>query len=229
MATPLAGPHGVGTTKGDLFIVDVNEELERVPIGVDGQLLQADSSEDVGVKWVDLADIARATMWGDGLSAIFKKINLGAGALSNPQTKSRGTHSVLAFDDSSIEGIVWQQAMPQIYSDNDLVLSLYWVAGTAVMGDVIWAAGFERDQDAGHDIDSESFAALKTAAASTAPGSAGIIQKASLTFTQAEADAIVAGDPFRLFIQRTGDDGSDDMVGDAQLVRWVLNEAIGAP
>jgi hypothetical protein len=39
------------TTKGDLF--GYSTEGARIPVGTDGQLLKADSTEAVGVKWVD--------------------------------------------------------------------------------------------------------------------------------------------------------------------------------
>jgi len=225
MATPRVGALGVGTTKGDLYIVNEDLDLERVPVGTDDQVLVADSTTVLGVAWKDPGFVNNVSFQADAVDAIFKNFNLGAGALPNPQTKTRGTHALLAFADASIQGIAWQKFMPTGYSTGSSIkVSIYWVSATAVIGDVIWGAAFERDNAAGHDIDLDDFAALQTFAASTAPGTSGVIQVATFTFTQAQADAVSFGDPLRLFVQRTGNAVGDTMAGDAQLVRVVVEE-----
>lgn len=161
----------------------------------------------------------------DATDAIFEEINLGSGAIANPDTGVRGTHAVLNFEKATVRGIPWQKFMPAGYDGtNNLRVSLYWVALAATTGNVVWAAAFERDNAGGDDIDSESFAALQTAAPSAAPGTAGVIAKATIDFTQAQADAIAAGEPLRLFVQRTSSDGSDTMADTAQLLRVVVEE-----
>ncbi len=52
MSGPRTGDLGVGYTKGDLFVVDANGELQRLPVsGVDGRRLVARASEPLGVAW----------------------------------------------------------------------------------------------------------------------------------------------------------------------------------
>jgi hypothetical protein len=225
MATPRVGALGVGTTKGDLYVVDTNGELERLPVGLDGQVLFSDSTDPtLGVKWADPTFAIKASFGMDAVDAVFKKIDLGAGVINNPAAKSRGTHSVLAFDDATVQGIPWQNEMPLSYTAGSGVLvKIYWVAATAIAGDVIWAAAFENDANP-NNILTDSFAAIQTAPASTAPGVLGNVQVATVTFTSAQIDAIVAGNPLRLFVQRTGTAVGDTMVGDAQLVRVVVEE-----
>ena len=231
MVTPLVGALGVAEGQGDLFVRDVNGDLERIPIGTEEQVLitrlgaVGPSGTVIDIEWADIAKLSRANFMVDGTDAVFKKIDLGGGAIPNPQSKTRGTHSVLAYDDAAVQGIPWQRFMPQNYSGDDLTLNIYWVADGAIVGDVIWAAAFERD-DVGHNVDADAFAALQTAAASTAPGTNGDIALATIAFTQAQADAIAAGEPLRLFIQRTADDVGDTLVGDAQIVRAVLVENV---
>jgi len=225
MSTPRVGALGVGTTKGDLYVVNDLLELERVPVGADDQVLVADSLTPEGVAWKDPGFLNNVSFQADAVDAIFKNINLGAGAIANPQAKTRGTHAVLAFNDAAVRGIPWQKFMPNGYSTGSLIeVDIYWVADTAVVGDVIWGAAFERDQAAGHDIDTDDFAALQTFPASTAPATAGVIQVATFQFTQAQADAVAAGNPLRLFVQRTGTAVGDTMAGDAQLLRVVVSE-----
>jgi hypothetical protein len=220
---------------GDIYVIDVDLNLQRLPKGTLNQVLvtipgalNEPGGTQVDLAWKDPTFVSRASLFVDALDPVFNKIDIAPNGVTNlPTVKNRGTNSVLPFDAGVIEGIAWQRAMPLIYTAGAaLELKIYWVADTAIVGDVIWAAAFERDNAAGHDIDADDFAALQTAPASTAPGVAGVIQVATIPFTSAQIDAVVAGDPFRLFIQRTATDGGDTMAGDAQLVRAVLEEVI---
>jgi hypothetical protein len=230
MGTPRVGALGVADAVGDIYVVNSNGDLARLNKGTDEQVLISktgavnDQGDTVDLEWEDISKLARASLMVDATDAIFKKIDLG-GVINNPQPKTRGTHSVLAYGAASVQGIAWQRYMPQIYSGDDLTLNIYWVAQTAILGDVVWAAAFEREE-AGHNVDTDAFAALQTAAVSTAPGVLGDIAVVSIPFTQAQADAVAAGEPFRLFIQRTGDAVGDTMAGDAQIVRAVLTENV---
>jgi hypothetical protein len=231
MVTPLVGALGVAEVQGDLFVRDVNGDLERLPKGAEEQVLitrigaVGPSGTIIDLAWEDINKLSRASIMADATDAVFKRVDLGGGAIPNPQSRTRGTHAVLSYDDTMIQGIPWQRFMPQIYSGDPLTLNIYWAAITAIAGDVIWAAAFERDSEVvPTNVDTDSFAALQTAAASTAPGTLGDITKATIAFTQAQADGILAGEPMRLFIQRTADAGGDTMVGDAQLIRAVLVE-----
>jgi len=51
MAAPRTGPLAVGLTKGDLYGVDANGNLERLPVGADGAALVADSAQALGLKY----------------------------------------------------------------------------------------------------------------------------------------------------------------------------------
>ena len=228
MVAPRVGSLGVATTQGDIYVVDENGDLERLPKGTEEQVLitrigaVGPDGTIIDLEWSDITTLARSSLQVDATDAVFKRVDIG-GSIPNPQAKTRGTHSVLAYDAAAVQGIPWQRYMPQLYSGDDLTLNIYWVADGAIVGDVVWAAAFERNE-ASHNVDADSFAALQTAAVSTAPGTDGDIALATIPFTQAQADAIVAGDPFRLFIQRTADAVGDTMLGDAQIIRAVLVE-----
>lgn len=223
MATPRVGALGVGTTKGDLFVVNDSFELERVPVGASKQVLTSDPTSPLGVAWKDPNFVQNVSLQCDAADAIFKTVTLG-GVVANPAPATRGTHAVLGFNDTTVQGIPWQKSLPVGYTAGaNLRVNIYWVAATAVADDVVWAAAFERD-NAGRDITADGFAALQTAAPSAAPATAGVIQLATITFTQAQADSVAAGEPFRLFVQRTASDPGDTMVGDAQIVRVVVEE-----
>jgi hypothetical protein len=57
------------TTKGDTIVHDGTDNV-RLPVGTDGQVLQADSSQTEGVRWVDLGQgtVASVTVSGTGIT-----------------------------------------------------------------------------------------------------------------------------------------------------------------
>ena len=230
MATPRVGPTGVADAVGDIYVVDSAGDLTRLNKGTDEQVLISkagalnDLGETVDIEWADIDELSRESIEGDATDAVFKRVDLGGGAISNPSTKTRGTHAVLEFDQDSIEGIPWQKTIGPNYSGDDLTLNLYWVLNGSNAGDVVWAAAIERNE-ATHVITADAFAALQTAAAATAAADGEIVQT-TIAFTQAQADGIVAGDPLRVFIQRTGDAVGDTLDDPVQLVRWSFDEDV---
>ena len=136
---------------------------------------------------------------------------------------SRNEHPLIAFDDTTDENIVFHALASRDYSDGALTVDLDWVAATATTGDVMWTAAFERIAPGGQDIDSDGFATIQKAT-STTNGTSGIVTRTSITFTQAQADAIAAGDAFRLRVTRDANDGADTLVGDAQLLRVTIRQ-----
>ncbi len=79
---------------------------------------------------------------------------------------------------------------------------------------------FERIAPGGQDIDSDGFDAIQTVT-DTTNATSGIVTRTSITFTQAQADSIAAGDAFRLRVTRDANAGGDTMTGDAQILRVV--------
>jgi hypothetical protein len=158
----------------------------------------------------------------DAVDAVFQSVDIGAGALPNATPNVRGTHAVLDFSQAIDAGNPWQLHIPIGYQGGTLRVNIYWVGHPENAGDCLWAAAFERNNVA-HNVDADDFAAAQTVA-SPAPASAGDIQLASIDFTQAQADGVVAGDPFRLFVGRLGADGDDTLAGTAQLLRVVVEE-----
>jgi hypothetical protein len=88
------------------------------------------------------------------------------------------------------------------------------------VGDVVWFVSWERDSALpfSANLTVDSYAAEK-AIVSPAPPAFGQIRKASLVFTQAEADGLSAGDPYRLRVRRDGGALLDTLVGNVLLFR----------
>jgi len=143
---------------------------------------------------------------------------------ANATSDTRNNHAVMDFDDTVDEGAIYQFVMPTRYNGGDLVVTLIWAATSAVAGNAIWRAGFERMAANDVDLDVDSFSAYRPATGA-ANATCGKLTYTIITFTQAQADSVAAGEAFRLIVQRVGSDGGDTMAGDAELVAVSIQEA----
>lgn len=137
----------------------------------------------------------------------------------------RNNHPVLDFDAATDESAVFSDILPQNYGGGGLTVILHWMASTATSGTTRWAVAIERD-DAGTDLDSDSFATAQTVG-TTAPATSGAPVTTSIAFTAgAQMDSLVAGEMFRLKVTRDADgtSGTDDMTGDAELKMVEIRE-----
>jgi hypothetical protein len=130
---------------------------------------------------------------------------------------------VLDFDASTAEKIVFKAFMPQHYAGGSVVVRLLVTSSTATSGTMRFAVAFDR-KNSGAALGSDSFAAAKSVDVA-APGTAGNAVYASITFSSTEIDGIVAGDAFRLSVEREAAHANDTMAGDAELALVELQEA----
>lgn len=173
----------------------------------DGEVLQRSGTDVVGV--------AAATM----IMQMEKfDANVAIFPAANPaQATSRNGHPLLAFDDTTAESVNFIGSMSEDYaSASDLDVRIDWVAATAVVGAVTWGVEIEANAPVGTDLDADSFDAQQTSSDTTS-GTSGILVRTKVTLTNAQADAIAAGDAFRLRLQRLPADGGDTLIGDAQV------------
>jgi hypothetical protein len=117
--------------------------------------------------------------------------------------------------------IHFEGSMDANYDGGPFSIDLYWLAATAVAGDVEWVGAIARQDDG--DALNRPFATA-IVIVSTAPAVNGDIQRATLAFTNADADSISAGNPYRLRIRRNGASGADTMDDTAQLLRVTVQE-----
>lgn len=135
---------------------------------------------------------------------------------------TRNQHPVLDFDDGTDEEAVFTAFMPRCYDGGGVTITLVWTA-TAVAGNVVWNTALER-MNAGFDVDGDSFAAVQ-AVTDGAPGGAGELQYAEIAHTDgAQMDNVAAGEMCRLKVRRDADNGSDTLVGDAELLGVEIRE-----
>ena len=139
----------------------------------------------------------------------------------------RNGHSVLDFDAAIDEEAVFGGVLPRHYSGLGITVRLAWMASSAVAGTCRWQGAFERHDDEGSDLDLDSFAAFQSAGAS-APATSGAVQYTDMVFADgAQIDGLLATESFRFKLRRDADgtSGTDDMVGDAELLRIEFRES----
>jgi hypothetical protein len=152
----------------------------------------------------------------------------GVGPASNYATletrNSTDPHYIAYFDQTTDEELNFKGVMPQHYAGTTgVTLYIHYLTKTAIAGNVVWQAAFERVSDSIQDIDSSGFAALNGSGAITVPGTSGLVDITTIAFTDgADMDSVAAGDGFRLKLRRDADDTSatDSLADDAGL--WLL-------
>jgi hypothetical protein len=228
MVAARTGSLGVATTVGDLYVVDVNGDLERVPVGADDQVLVADptavgpSGTVIGVAWKNPDFVNNVSFQADAVDAVFKAVNIG-GVIPLPAAGTRGTHAILNFvAGGNPRGIPWQKFMPAGYTvGSSLKVRVFWAPSSVDVGTVIWGVAFEADVSP-TNLDVDDFDTLVDFVAQAASGTPERIQEASLTVPAADLDGILSGEALRMFIQRKS--GTDTFTGIARLVRVVVEE-----
>ena len=197
------------TTKGDVYTFSTVDA--RLPVGTDGQVLKADSAETTGLKWATAGSGSVSQLCSFGPNdALY--------AASGPAAKARNGHPLINFDPSTAEYVTFHGVMSRDYSAGNVIVDIDWIAETATSGAVVWSVEWERMNAGGTDLDADSFATQQTGTTTTS-GTSGIVNRTTITLTQAQADSIAAGDSFRLRLGRVAASGSDTMANDAQLLR----------
>ncbi len=185
-------------------------EVLQVAVGPVGQLPNAGPVVPIGVSR------PFADYWAPQ-AMILSTVN----GLPPAGTTQRNERTLITFNDGLNQNTTFAAVMGDAYAGGSIRLDLDWVSD-AVIGDVRWGGQWERLEPNGPDVDVDQFAAalFATDAAETTSGE---IVRTSITFTNAEADGIVAGDAYRLLALRDVGVGNN-MIGDAQLLRAAIRE-----
>lgn len=136
---------------------------------------------------------------------------------------TRNQHPVLDFDATTNESAVFSGVMPRNYGGGGITVYLHYAMTSAVANTVDWDVAFERIGDQQQDIDSDGFASAKSVNDTTVPGTSGLVDVVSISFSDgAEMDNVAAGEGFRVKVTR--DAANDDAAGDAELLFVEIRE-----
>lgn len=137
---------------------------------------------------------------------------------------SRNGHLVLDFDAATDESAIFTEVLSRAYAGGGITVNIHYAMSSAITGDVVLTAEFERIGDGQQDIDLDSFAAAQTVTV-TVPLTSGNVDIASLAFTNgAQIDSIAVGEAFRIRITRDANNLADTSAGDLELLACELKE-----
>lgn len=123
--------------------------------------------------------------------------------------------STLGFNDSATWGAVFKSVLPQFSAlGSGIIVHVKWASVAAVTGAAVFGAAYERMN---LTFNSDHFGSQVTATTTTS-GTAGVLNDTSITIPYPNMGTTVSGDPYRLQIQRIGANGSDTLVGNAEVV-----------
>jgi hypothetical protein len=145
---------------------------------------------------------------------------------SNPATPDfDGDVLVLDFDASTDEFAEFLMFLPAHYgATTGITFSLLWSADTATSGNCIWNIAISSLTGDTDNAGTKAFSAVN-AVTDAAPGTAGIIAYATITFTDgADMDSWATGEWAKVRLSRDADNASDTMTGDAQFHALVMTE-----
>ena len=133
---------------------------------------------------------------------------------------TRNSVAVLDFDATTDESAIFLGIIPEAASlGSGLKIRLAWTATAATSGACVWDASLERMTT---DIDTDSFDTAASVTATT-NGTSGVPNYSEITLTT--IDSVIAGDGFRLKINRDANNASDTMTGDAELIAVEVRSA----
>lgn len=139
---------------------------------------------------------------------------------------TRNSRPVLDFDQTSVEAAVFRSESPPTCATGfGASVEVHWSATGITSGAVVWRASVERIDSGTLDVDGDSFASAVTAAATNVPGTDGVTTKTTIAMTNAQLDALLKNEDYRLKIERVPTDGGDTAAADAELHRVSLIEA----
>ncbi|SRR6266404_2719931 len=121
----------------------------------------------------------------------------------------------LAFNDAATWTSTFIGMVPwgEVFASG-IIVRLKWASATAITNAVKWGVAYERLGVL--TVASDHFGTQVTGT-TTVGGTVELFSETAITIPYANMVSSVAGDPFRLQVQRLGADAADTMVGDAQL------------
>jgi hypothetical protein len=141
---------------------------------------------------------------GDEIAIAYPQMQMGDGAgYGVPDRRNRHIVLNLAADDYA----VFPLYVSQLYDGGGFTVDLFYSMVSATSGSITLQVSFERTTLNTDDTDSDSYATGKSVT-DTVPGTAGVVKKATVTFSNSEIDGLTAGDIGRVRVRRTDAGGT---------------------
>jgi len=153
--------------------------------------------------------------------AVFTPLSNEPPAAAYATFDTRNAYPTLDFDDTTEEKAVFTGIIPNNWGSSGITGAIWWTAGTAAAGTVVWQMGFEKVNT---DIDADSFVTGINGTTVTGTVS-GIPNTTSIAVPAGTAmDSLAVGDLYRVYLTREVGDAQDAMGGDAEFLGLELKE-----
>jgi hypothetical protein len=207
----------------DVIPGDINQVLTLIDDGSGNKIPE----------WREPSLAVQATVWFAPEEAVFDEVNpAGGGDVALPVATFINNRPALGFASTPDQGIAWQSVMPQDFDLGDCTVKVYFAPGAdaAANDDTVgWQVGIERVSPAAKALDADAFDTLTTTVESTVALQDDLIITTIPLPYATNMDGLLAGEPFRLYLQRDTT-VTDDLTSLANVVRVTLIEdAIVAP
>lgn len=126
----------------------------------------------------------------------------------------------LAFDATTQEQCYWSFRMPADYASSPVAKIQYKMASATTGGVVFNVSLAAVTSGDAQDVDAKALATTNAVTVSAVPGTAGYLDEASVTLTN--ADSVAAGDFVVVFLARAAANGSDTATGDCEVVSLTI-------
>lgn len=150
-----------------------------------------------------------------GVLFAFRPLQVEPPAANYATVNTSGTQPTLDFDDGTDESGYFTGVLAHDYGGGTIRVHVLW-AGVAIVNEVRFDISFKLMGVEAINVDT-GFATAQSGD-STANGTTLIPVDYTDDFTQAEADTLLAGSPFRLLLNRDANHVNDDFVGDARVL-----------
>ena len=221
---------GASATDTVTFVVN-NVPVSALDDATDGELITWDSSG--APTTVPAGTVGHVlTSAGAGAEPTFQVLPFEINWLALSRTDGSATfdkrgeaganHYVLEFSASSVLDAIFTGKLNASYGGNGLTFTLQ-MTQVSTSGNTDWHVFIER-MNSGFNIDLASFATAQTTLNTTVPGTSGDTQEIDITFTNAQIDGLLAGEYFRVKVER--DSTTDTATGTSELIQLTMKETV---
>lgn len=144
----------------------------------------------------------------------------------NAQPSRRNSRATLDFAAGFDVSAIFEGFLPNDYPGGGITVVVVWAKRGSGVGNAKFDVAFERVEAGVTDLNTDNFAAPQSVVAS-APAD-NVPQYTTIAFTDGQIDGLIAGEAFRIQVTRNGEDVSDTLDDDAQILRVFLRSTAGA-
>jgi len=197
-------------TKGSLIVGNTTPAWDELNVGANSAVLEADSTQSLGVKWTVAVRSIILTAGG-----AMRNTTSGAGRTQREAATNLQNYITLDYDDTTAEKATWVVSLPDNYDGGTITAIVYWRPAThAAGGTTVW--GIRGRSYGDNEAIDQAFGTEVTVSDDSIVTGNVHITAASSAITLGGTPA--GGELAIIEVRRAVADAADDLVGDAYLI-----------